>query len=281
MAKMVGLSRAIKIEWLNKVVSLVNEGMAPENIKDALNDYIGFEISSPDNIRKSRDILMNLWVYPFEDEKANLIRKQALEAIKNGNEDKLAMHWCMLLLYYPVFVDVTGMIGKLSSMQDSFSLAWLKYYEYFAKVEHVILNSYGCEVSGGERAEFNLLQEINDAYQYDMLLIDEPESSFDNIFLKERVNHIIKEISQQMPVVIVTHNSTVGASIHPDFVINTVRTIIGKEAHYDVFYGEPGNKELVNCAGDRISNLEAMLNCLEAGEIAYDERRREYEMLKN
>lgn len=156
-----------------------------------------------------------------------------------------------------------------------------KYYEYFAKVEHVILNSYGCEVSGGERAEFNLLQEINDAYQYDMLLIDEPESSFDNIFLKERVNHIIKEISQQMPVVIVTHNSTVGASIHPDFVINTVRTIIGKEAHYDVFYGEPGNKELVNCAGDRISNLEAMLNCLEAGEIAYDERRREYEMLKN
>ena len=126
MAKMVGLSRAIKIEWLNKVVDLVNEGMAPENIKEALNDYISFEIKSPDNIRKSRDILMNLWVYPFENEKANLIRKQALDAIKNGNDDKLAMHWCMLLLYYPVFVDVTGMIGKLSSMQDSFSLAWLK-----------------------------------------------------------------------------------------------------------------------------------------------------------
>ena len=126
MAKTIGLSRAIKIEWLNKVVDLVNEGMAPENIKEALNDYISFEISSSDNIRKSRDILMNLWVYPFEDEKANLIRKQAIDAIKSGNEDKLAMHWCMLLLYYPVFVDVTGMIGKLSSMQDSFSLAWLK-----------------------------------------------------------------------------------------------------------------------------------------------------------
>ena len=126
MAKMVGLSRAIKIEWLNKVVNLVNEGMAPENIREALNDYISFEINSPDNIRKSREILMNLWVYPFEDEKANEIRKMALDAIKNGNEDKLAMNWCMLLLYYPVFVDVTGMIGKLSSMQDSFTLAWLK-----------------------------------------------------------------------------------------------------------------------------------------------------------
>ena len=39
---MVGLSRAIKIEWLNKTVDLVNEGMAPENIKEALNDY-GFD----------------------------------------------------------------------------------------------------------------------------------------------------------------------------------------------------------------------------------------------
>lgn len=126
MAKMVGLSRAIKIEWLNKVVNLVNEGMAPENIREALNDYISFEISSPDNIRKSREIPMNLWVYPFEDEKANDIRRIALDAIKNGNEDRLAMHWCMLLLYYPVFLDVTGMIGKLSTMQDSFTLAWLK-----------------------------------------------------------------------------------------------------------------------------------------------------------
>lgn len=155
------------------------------------------------------------------------------------------------------------------------------YYEYFTKVEHVILNSYGCEISGGERAEFNLLQEINDAYQYDMLLIDEPESSFDNIFLKEQVNHIIKEISQQMPVVIVTHNNTVGASIHPDFVINTVRKIVGKDAQYDIFYGEPGSKVLTNCNGLEVSNLEVILNCLEAGEIAYDERRREYEMLKN
>ena len=126
MAKMVGLSRAIKIEWLNKVVDLVDEGMAPENIKEALDEYISFDIQDPTNISKARNILMNIWVYPFEDEKANLIRKQELNEIKCGNKDRLVMHWCMLLLYYPVFVDVTGIIGKISSMQDSFSLSWLK-----------------------------------------------------------------------------------------------------------------------------------------------------------
>lgn len=126
MAKMVGFLCPLKAEWLNKVINLSIEGMKAENIKEALNDYISFELKSPDNIRKSREILMNLWIYPFDDEKANLIRQQALEEIKNGNEDKLAMHWCMLLLSYPVFSDVAGMIGKLTMMQDSFSVAWLK-----------------------------------------------------------------------------------------------------------------------------------------------------------
>jgi ABC-type phosphate transport system ATPase subunit len=44
------------------------------------------------------------------------------------------------------------------------------------------LNRDGFEVSGGERSEFRLLQEIMVAQNYDVLLIDEPESSFDNFF---------------------------------------------------------------------------------------------------
>ena len=82
------------------------------------------------------------------------------------------------------------------------------YYKYFMNVEFKILNRYGLAVSGGDRAEFNLLKEIKDALQYDMLLIDEPESSFDNLFLKDRVNKLIKSISKQIPVIIATHNST-------------------------------------------------------------------------
>lgn len=126
MAKTVGFLCPIKAEWLNKVINLSIEGMSVENIKEALNDYIGFELKSPDNIRKSREILMNLWVYPFDDVKANLIRQLAFEEIRKDSEDRLAMSWCMLLLSYPVFADVAGMIGKLTTMQDSFTVAWLK-----------------------------------------------------------------------------------------------------------------------------------------------------------
>ena len=97
-------------------------------------------------------------------------------------------------------------------------------YKLFVKIDYQILNQDNNSVSGGERSEFRLLQEINDAHNYDMLLIDEPESSFDNVFLNSNVNQIIREISNAMPVVVVTHNSTVGASIGADYLLFASKT---------------------------------------------------------
>jgi len=99
------------------------------------------------------------------------------------------------------------------------------YYKYFVNTEYKILNKYGYEVSGGERSEFNLLEAISDALQYDMLLIDEPESSFDNLFLMKDVNKLIKEISKSIPVVVATHNNTVGASISPNYLVYTKKDV--------------------------------------------------------
>jgi len=273
----------LKKLWVNDLVSDVKRSLQSKTAATRVEDVDFYKVQMDSRkVDKFNRIVRAL-------QRESVIHEKEIEGFKiqarkrkyNG-AGELKTHSGRVVTFSNIFpLYSTDPYAFLLGLKQISGLSNDKYYEYFVKVEHVILNSYGCEVSGGERAEFNLLQEINDAYQYDMLLIDEPESSFDNIFLKERVNHIIKEISQQMPVVIVTHNSTVGASIHPDFIIKTVRTIIGKEAHYDVFYGEPGNKELMNCAGDRIGNLEAMLDCLEAGEVAYDERRKEYEMLKN
>ena len=126
MAKTVGFLCPLKLEWLDRVVDLVIEGMETENIREALNDYISLELKSPDNIRKTRESLMKLWVYPFADENVNIFRKQAIDAIKDGEKNRIALHWCMLLICYPVFSDVAEMIGKIMNMQESFSLAWLK-----------------------------------------------------------------------------------------------------------------------------------------------------------
>jgi ABC-type dipeptide/oligopeptide/nickel transport system ATPase component len=155
-------------------------------------------------------------------------------------------------------------------------------YKFFVKIESITLNKDGFKVSGGERSEFNLIHEIKDATKYDILLIDEPESSFDNLFLKKEINTLIKDISQLMPVVVVTHNSTVGASIKPNYVAITKKSIENGEFVYRVFTGYPSDKELTCSDGTKIKNHDALLNCLEAGIEAYKERKTQtYEILEN
>lgn len=156
------------------------------------------------------------------------------------------------------------------------------YYKYFVDIEYKTLNKHGFPVSGGERSEFNLLHEISDALKHDILMIDEPESSFDNIFLKNEVNELIKEISKEIPVIVVTHNSTIGASIKPDYLLYTQKEISGDEIIYNVYFGHPMNKVLKNAEGKEIQNIDILFNCLEAGEDAYYERKQKaYEILKN
>lgn len=155
-------------------------------------------------------------------------------------------------------------------------------YKYFIQVDSKTLNQDGFKVSGGERSEFNLIHEIKDATKYDLLLIDEPESSFDNNFLNKEINTIIKHISSLMPVAVVTHNSTVGASIKPNYLALTEKKIEGGNVVYRIYTGYPSNKELKSSDGEKIKNFDVLLNCLEAGATAYNERKDQtYDILKD
>ncbi len=161
------------------------------------------------------------------------------------------------------------------------SLARASLYKLFTKISYRILNEDGFEVSGGERSEFRLLQEISDAQNFDILLIDEPESSFDNLFLKSDVNQILKSISETMPVVVVTHNSTVGASVGADYLLYTQKEIEGGRVVYRVYSGYPTDKVFSSVDGKTIKSHEILMDSLEAGTTAYESRRKGYEAIKD
>ncbi len=154
--------------------------------------------------------------------------------------------------------------------------------KYYIDFECKVLNQYGYEASGGERSEFNLLKHLEDATQHDILIIDEPESSFDNPFLKNFINETLKRIAQIIPVVIATHNNTIGASIKPDYIIYTKNEIQpdGTILH-KLFSGYPTNRHLVELEGDKIDNQFVQFECLEAGQPAYYERKQIYENFEN
>lgn len=183
--------------------------------------------------------------------------------------------------YSPAFSNYNNPFEYLLRLKET-GVEEASLYKFFVKIESETLNKDGFKVSGGERSEFNLIHEIKDATKYDILLIDEPESSFDNLFLKKEINTLIKNISELMPVVVVTHNSTVGASIKPNYVAITQKSLENREFVYRVFTGYPSDKELTCLDGNKIKNYDSILNCLEAGIDAYTERKTQtYEILKD
>ncbi|GJL52712.1 MAG: hypothetical protein NPIRA01_39390 [Nitrospirales bacterium] len=169
-------------------------------------------------------------------------------------------------------------LQSLKSMEDQTPS---ELYKLFTGITYKILNQDGYEVSGGERSEFRLLQEIKDAQNYDILLIDEPESSFDNPFLNSNVNQIIKEISETMPVVVVTHNSTVGASIGADYLLYASKEKEDGDLVYRIYSGHPTDRRLMSLDGKTIGNHTVMMSSLEAGPDTYDARRRVYEAIED
>lgn len=169
----------------------------------------------------------------------------------------------------------------LRELMKNESLPTADLYKLFVKISYRVLNKDGHEVSGGERSEFRLLQEIADAQNYDLLLIDEPESSFDNLFLKGEVNQILKAISETMPVVVVTHNNTVGASVGADYLLFTTKEFEDGAPIYRIYSGYPTDKKMSSVEGNLINSHETLLNSLEAGADTYEKRRQGYEAIKD
>ena len=130
-------------------------------------------------------------------------------------------------------------------------------------------------------SEFRLLQEIKDAQNFDILLIDEPESSFDNVFLRSGVNKLIRDLSNTMPVVVVTHNNTVGASIGADYLLHTRKENLDGETVFKIYSGYPTDKLLKNVDGTEIHNHTMMMDSLEAGVDSYAARRKVYEAIED
>mgnify|MGYP003304260461 CR=1 FL=1 len=140
-----------------------------------------------------------------------------------------------------------------------------------------VVNENNKSLSGGERAEYNLIKEIKNAEQYDILLLDEPEASFDNPFINSYIIDLIKDISKKTTVFITTHNNSLGILMNPNKIIYTAN----ESGDYKVYTGEIGSKEFKTINNDSIIGYDTIMEVMEAGEKAYNERSNIYESFKN
>lgn len=125
MAKMVGLSRTIKLPWLNKAAQLYQENLTQDEYKAQMNEYLSFEIESAIVLRKTREILMNVWFYDTDPFITDL-RKNAITLLDRYPDEAVPIHWCLLLLAYPVLIDMSKLMGRLFEFSDTITVKQIK-----------------------------------------------------------------------------------------------------------------------------------------------------------
>lgn len=158
MAKMVGYACSLRLPWLNKAVQLLSENLDEKAYKEALNDYLSFEIDGETRLRKSRDILMRVW---YKDDSAiNSFREEGLRLIQRNDDYAPLVHLCLIYLSYPVVADICRYMGKIFEFEDEITTAMLKQKLYDEWGERGSLESTARRVTLTLK-ELGLLQAIS------------------------------------------------------------------------------------------------------------------------
>lgn len=151
--------------------------------------------------------------------------------------------------------------------------------EYLVRKEVKLLDSDGIHASGGQAVGFALMLRLNEAKNKPIILIDEPESSLDNAYIKSELNDELRQLARNSMVVVITHNSTLGTLLEPDYLIITSKDSSG---NYSIMSGEFSSSKIKDSLnGIEEKSYEKFIEAMESGIDSYTKKGEIYENLKS
>jgi len=118
----VGFDRIIKIEWLDAISGKMQIEKNVKELRKYLHDFLKNEHPTFEARRKTITVLMRIWFFVPREHVST--RDKALQVIdKTSPQERLLIHWGMILLAYPFFRDVVTIIGRLFTLQGEFSVS--------------------------------------------------------------------------------------------------------------------------------------------------------------
>ena len=123
MQKSVGLSRTVRLDWLDAVAFMCLEGESPAQIRVRLDEML--VTAQPGAVERQRivDTLVRAWV------KANSeLQTNALDLFRqvSSRHDRVCLHYGLILAQYPFFRVCASAIGQVSRTEETISRPLIK-----------------------------------------------------------------------------------------------------------------------------------------------------------
>ena len=122
MAEMIGLTNNVTLEWMELAADCKILGKDLTEAHGILDENIALTIKSKDNIRKKRDIVLNMWYRPEDQFLLNSV-KAANHLVSN---ERIGIHWALLIKRYQVFYDLSTVIGGLFNYREEITLGQIR-----------------------------------------------------------------------------------------------------------------------------------------------------------
>jgi len=120
----IGIDRNLELAWLDATAAQVAAGRSVEAIREYLFELLADAVAGEEARKKTITVLTRIWG-PSANDGAGL-QARAVARLEAGKlEDRLGLHWTLLLARYPFFVDVTSAVGRLLRLQGEVALAQL------------------------------------------------------------------------------------------------------------------------------------------------------------
>jgi len=112
----IGFSRFISRAWLDLEVKTLIETGDVEKAQSRLKGYFSEESMGEVARRKTLDVLSRIWIRIPEKDRE--FRDRGLDLFQRVRSDeRLWLHWGMILVAYPVFLDIVVITGRLLGLQ--------------------------------------------------------------------------------------------------------------------------------------------------------------------
>ncbi len=124
----IGFDRPVDLAWLDAVAAKVAEGASPPEVRKYLYSVLeGAVAGNTKNSAAGKTVTVLSHIWCLVPPTALALRGRAVERLAHATtEERLAIHWAMMIATYPFFTDVASAIGRLLSLHGAVTLSQLK-----------------------------------------------------------------------------------------------------------------------------------------------------------